>query len=907
MQGNEIRTKFLEFFKSQGHEVVPSDRLVPKGDPSLLFTSAGMNQFKDQFMGKNITYKRAASCQKCLRTGDLANVGRTSGHHTFFEMLGNFSFGDYFKKEACTWAWEFMTGVLRLDREKLWVSVYEEDDEAYSIWREAIGVPEERIVKFGAKDNFWPSNAPIDGPNGPCGPCSEIFYDWGEKTGCGKQDCNPACDCGRFIEVWNLVFTQFNRVDVNKLEPLPSKNIDTGMGLERLTAVIQGVKTNFETDLFTPIIDEIRGYNKKLSISVLNAIADHLRAVAFAICDGISPSNEERGYVVRKLIRKAYLLGKANKPFLYNIIPRIAKIMEGPYPMLKKRREDITSVIKEEEEKFQNTLLTAMPKLEDSIAEFRKKRVIPGSEIFKLVDTYGLPLEVIEERVRQAKYKLDREGFETLMKKRKEMSREKSKIEDDIFVDEVFSKSPNPEFSDSDPLNAEIMFMVKNKIKINKAKKGDIIALLTNPQSAVFYTESGGQVGDTGLIEKDGTRADILNTRKIDGRLIHECRVESGTLKINDKVLIKLDRIRNKDIAKNHTATHLLHSALRKILGEHVRQYGSLVVNNRLRFDFTHMKKMSEIEIERVEDFVNDRINGSIKVKKEVKTKSEAESEGAIALFGEKYADKVRVVSIRDCSKELCGGTHVDNTNEIGVFKIISESSIASGVRRIEAVTDTSVGVWLKEDISRLLSLYYAEREALKDNDEARLKNKELETAIGKSEDLKNGKYPCTWDSVKSYTYTVRPTVVNALEYFAKVKKKIQKKQTELDIKDIGEKLDKILKNSQQHKGVQIIIADIGTVNMNALRRTADMIKKNAKSAFIALASIFNERVNLVITFTDDIGKKGLNASDIIKESASIVNGSGGGRKDFAQAGGSDITKVKDALEAAKRLFQNQF
>ncbi|MDD5439954.1 MAG: alanine--tRNA ligase, partial [Candidatus Omnitrophica bacterium] len=456
MTANEIRTKYLEFFRSKGHTIVPSDSLVPANDPTLLFTGAGMNQFKEQFIGKNITYRRATSSQKCLRTGDLENVGRTSGHHTFFEMLGNFSFGDYFKKEACSWAWEFMTGVLTIPRERLWISVYQDDREAYDIWKDIVGIKPERMVKFGAKDNFWPSNAPTDGPDGPCGPCSEIYYDWGADTGCKKSDCSPACSCGRFIEVWNLVFTQFNRVGVNDLKPLPSKNIDTGMGLERITAVIQGVKTNFETDLFQPIIQELKLYARNANTPALNAMTDHLRASVFTIADGVSPSNEERGYVVRKLIRRAYLLGNIREPFLYKAVPRIVSVMELPYPELKAGREHISAIIKEEEEKFRNTLIAALPKLEEIVHRYRGERRIPGPEIFKLTDTFGLPFEVIADRARELGYSLDESGFEALMDERKELSRSGSKITGSIFVEGSFAKAPLPPVEDKDPLTATI-------------------------------------------------------------------------------------------------------------------------------------------------------------------------------------------------------------------------------------------------------------------------------------------------------------------------------------------------------------------------------------------------------------------------------------------------------------------
>jgi len=903
MNSTEIRKKFLEFFKGKKHTVVPSDTLVPKNDPSLLFTSAGMNQFKEQFIGKNITFKRAASCQKCLRTGDLGNVGRTSGHHTFFEMLGNFSFGDYFKKEACLWAWEFMTEILKIPEEKLWISVYEDDAEAYSIWLDSIKVPKKKILKFGAKDNFWPADAPTEGPNGPCGPCSEIFYDWGKNVGCKKKDCNPSCDCGRFIEVWNLVFTQFNRIGENKLKPLPSKNIDTGMGLERITAVMQGVKTNFETDLFLPIMKELKKYNPKLKSYAQNAIADHLRAAVFCICDGISPSNEERGYVVRKLIRKAYLLSKANKPFLYNMVPKIAKNMQDVYPLLRERREDITAVIKEEEERFQNTLYTALPKLEDLIAEFKKERVIPGNEVFKLVDTYGLPFEIIEERARQSKYKVDKEGFLTLMNERKELSREKSKINDNIFAENVFSKAPKPDYSDKEPLTTKIAFMAKDEAGISQAAKGDRIAILTNPQSSLFYTEAGGQVGDSGIIENKGAHVKILNTRKIDTRVIHDCVVDKGNFNIGDAVTIKLDRKRNHNIAKNHTATHLLHCAMKKILGEHVRQFGSLVEDKRLRFDFTHMKKLSTLEIEHIEDFVNGKIKEAIALTKKIKDRAQAEKEGAIALFGEKYGETVRVVSIGDCSKELCGGTHVDNSQEIELFKITSESSIASGVRRIEAVTGEGVSRWLKDDISKLLSDYELAKKSMESEKDAQSKTKKLRKIISGMENIKDDNKSLGWKQVKDYARGMKPDLLEALDYLATLRKGIEKKQKAKDISNIEKRLDELLKKSASHKGALIIAAELDSVDMNILRNTADKLKKKTKSAFIALATAKNGRVNMVITFTDDIKGGEVDASTIIKESAKVIDGSGGGRKDFAQAGGSRIDKVKDALEVAKKLF----
>ncbi|UCD55312.1 MAG: alanine--tRNA ligase, partial [Candidatus Omnitrophota bacterium] len=663
MSSKEIRKKFLEFFKSKGHEIVPSDSLVREEDPTLLFTSAGMNQFKEQFLGHNVTYKRAASSQKCLRTADLDKVGETPSHHTFFEMLGNFSFGDYFKKEAILWAWEFMTGVLGIKDEKLLVSVYKDDAESYKIWRNLIKVPGKKIMKFGAKENFWPSNAPKLGPNGPCGPCSEIFYDGGKNN---------------LIEVWNLVFTQFDRKEGGKLTPLPNKNIDTGMGLERIAAVMQEVKTNFETDLFVPIIKEIKKSNRFLSPNTYNVIADHIRAATFAISDGVAPSNEERGYVIRKLIRRAYLRGKAAKPFLYNIVPKVAEIMKDAYPELLQKREEISLIVKEEEERFRHTLSVAMPNLTEGF-KAAKRNVLGGEEIFKLVDTYGLPLEVIENEAGKRKIKLDIAKFNALMQKRKALSRKKSKIADSIFSCGV-SKEYAPE-----------------KIK---------------------------------------------NT------------------------------------AKNHTATHLLQSALRRVLGEHVRQAGSMVAPDRLRFDFTHTKKMTDREIEKVEAIVNDYIKKAVFVKKEEKPLDEARKEGAIALFGEKYAARVTVVSAGDFSKEVCGGIHVDNTKDIGLFKIARESSVASGVRRIEAYTADRARKWTEE---------------------SEKKKREIEKSHERKEKEKHA-----------------------------LKEKFRKAEENIGL---------IIEKAKNIKGVKVIIEEVKNADLGVLRRLADRIKEKEKSSFIMLGS----------------------------------------------------------------------
>ena len=828
MLSGEIRRKFLEFFASKGHQIVPSDSLVPKADPTLLFTSAGMNQFKEQFLGHNVTYRKAASSQKCLRTADLEKVGKTSSHHTFFEMLGNFSFGDYFKKEAIVWAWEFMTEVMGIEKERLWVSVYKEDGESYKIWRDIIKVPKEKIKKLGADENFWPANAPKDGPNGPCGPCSEIFYNR---------------DDGTSVEVWNLVFTQFDRKEGGKLDPLPSKNIDTGMGLERITALMQGAKTNFETDLFVPIINEIKRYNSKLKAPDLSAIADHTRAVTFAICDGVAPSNEERGYVIRKLIRRACLRGGGKEPFLYNVVPKIAEVMKDAYPELIEKREEIVMIVKEEEERFLNTLSAAMPILQDGLRG-AKDKILEGEKIFKLVDTYGLPLEVIEKEAGKRNVKADIKAFEKLMKERKELSRKGSKIEADIFALNLFVSAPEVSSSGELPLLAKVVLMVKGKKAVKEAREGDLVELMTEPASSAFYTEAGGQVGDKGIIRQgNGSCLEILNTVKVDNKVVHIAKVTKGSVKKGDAVELNLESEQKKNIARNHTATHLLHSALRSVLGEHVHQAGSLVAEDRLRFDFTHMKKLSDREIEKIEEIVNGYIQKGVHLAKEEKTLDEAKKEGAIALFGEKYADKVRVVTAGDFSKEVCGGTHVNNTKEIEFFKIIRESSVASGVRRIEAVTSQYAKRWIEEDKKR------------------KAKSEKLEKE--------------------------------------KEEKKKREKET---LKEAGKNTDEIIKKGKAVGGVNVITETIEGANMGILRNLADRIKSKEKSLFLTLAGSEKNRVNIVLSITKDLVLRGLDASLIIKEIVKIVEGSGGGRPDFAQAGGKRPDKLAEAMKYAEKL-----
>ena len=840
MKIDEIRKTYLEFFKSKGHTIVPSDSLVPKDDPTLLFTGAGMNQFKEKFLGRNVTYKRATSSQKCLRTGDLDNVGRTSGHHTFFEMLGNFSFGDYFKKETIEWAWEFFTKVLKIDPGRLWASVYKDDPEAYDIWKNVIKIPQDRIMKFGEKDNFWPSEAPTKGPNGPCGPCSEIFYDYGKDVGCRKPGCNPECNCGRFVEVWNMVFTQYDRQPDGTLKPLPAKNIDTGMGLERLASVMQGVKTNFEIDIFVPITGEIekvigckvaksQGFKSKVS-----AIADHIRAVVFCIADGAMPSNEERGYVVRKLIRRAASHGRdlgIKGPFLYKLISLVVDAMKAQYPELVSKRDDIAQVVKIEEDNFISVLQTQIPKVEEAFGNIKNSKADAKlvDLAFNFYDTYGMPYEMLEEIAEKFKLKIDRNAFDKLLNKQRQQSRAKTKIKGEIFS-ETFAKKV-----EALGLKTEFLGYEKAKLetKVLAVLEGGEVILDKTP----FYGESGGQAGDWGKIETKSGSMEVEDAKKIGETIVHIGKFTRGRIVKDETAKVEIDEPVRKKVMANHTATHLLQAALRKVLGEHVKQTGSSVDAEHLRFDFTHMKKMEDREIVRVEELVNESIKKAIAVKKEIKDIEIARKDGAMALFGEKYGDKVRVVTVGDVSKELCGGTHVDNTREIGLFKITSESSIASGVRRIEAVTGDAAKKWIAEQ----------------------------EEAEGRK--LK-----------------------------AESQKEEENKRFASRLKEEALRLDTFIANAKISGSVKVIAETIDEINMEGLRVLSDKIREKEKSAVVILATKSDDKVSFIVSVTDDIVKRSVSAGDIAKALALLVDGSGGGRPNFAQGGGKSPSKLADAM-----------
>jgi len=866
MQADILREKFLEFFKSKGHRVVESDSLVPKGDPTVLFTPAGMNQFKREFLGFDAGFKRAATSQRCLRTDDLEKVGKTKSHHTFFEMLGNFSFGDYFKEEAIFWAWEFLTRELKIKEERLWVSVYKDDDEAYTIWREKISIPEKKIIKLGDKDNFWPAQAKAKGPNGPCGPCSEIFYDFGPEVGCGGKACDLSCGCGRFVEIWNLVFTQFNRKEDGGLAPLPNKNIDTGMGLERLTAVIEGKQNNFETELFQPIINEIKqGLSPSFDLArdkqgtapnneLLYAIADHIRAVVFSIYDGVMPSNEGRGYVVRKIIRKSVLHLKSlgiDMPFLNKLVPLVAEIMHKPYPDLKDKQEAVALVILNEEKNFMNTLNSSGNLFKEKFSGFigEDDSAGVGKVAFELYDTYGIPLDLTKGWLASKGINFSDEAFQKELKAQKERSRVKSSMKGDVFnVNGLGLKLGDSEFTGYNEycVDAKVVAILKGGKEIQEAFKGEELQIILD--KSCFYPESGGQVGDTGELVNGSNLFDVLDTQKVDNIILHIGKVKSGSFKKGDSLTASINAKRRLSISRNHTATHILQAALRKVLGPHVQQQGSLVGEEKFRFDFTHFKGLSKDELKKIEDIANEYVFDNYVVGAKEMALKDAKKTKALAFFGEKYGERVRVVSVGDISAEFCGGAHLKNTKDIGLVKIIQEGSVSSGIRRIEGVTADYAKKFIKEEGLRLIE------EGKKKEELARVKEKEKQAGV-----------------------------------------KISKALSEL--------APKIIEKSVKINDINMIISQEDGLDMNALRELMDLVKKRARLSVIVLGSKGTNKAFLVIGLTEDLLPKGFDALALIRQAAPIIGGSGGGRKDFAQAGGGKpenfalaFKKVKDII-----------
>lgn len=871
MTGNEIRKKFLDFFASKEHLILPSASLIPEKDPSLLLIGAGMAPFKKYFTGQEKPPRpRIATCQKCIRTGDLENVGRTARHHTFFEMLGNFSFADYFKREAITWAWEFMTEVMGLPVEKLWVSVYEEDDEALAIWRDEIGVPAEKIIPLGKADNFWEI-----GP-GPCGPCSEIYYDLGPERGCGSPDCAPGCDCDRYLEVWNLVFTQFDRDEEGNYTPLPKKNIDTGMGLERLAAIMQQVPTNFDTDLIKPIIDKTAAlagisYGVEETDISLKVIADHLRAVVYMVADGILPSNEGRGYVLRRLLRRAVRHGKLlgiEGPFLHLVADTVIEIGQEAYPELVEKRDMIRQVIRLEEERFLETLQAGMNILSGYLEEMKKEgqRVLSGDKAFRLYDTYGFPLDLTREIAAEEGLQVDEEGFARAMEAQRERARAARQEADGMLVGEgVYRELAGLEpttFTGYDTLGGtgRIEAIIRDGELVSEAPAGAEVEIVLD--QSPFYAEGGGQVGDRGRLTAPGVRIKIKDTRALPGGVVvHQGQVEEGPVKTGTLVEARVEGELRWATARNHTATHLLHRALRQVLGDHVQQAGSLVDGERLRFDFSHFSAPDKEELKRIEELVNEKILENIPLEIKVMPLEEAQRLGAIALFGEKYGDEVRVVKIGDYSLELCGGTHVPATGAIGSFKVVSEGSIGAGLRRIEAVT----GKGVLEYVNNLEGVMARAAAALKTSPE------ELPERIG--------------------------ALLAGIKEREKELEILKGKLAKLQVSDL-------LERAVDVEGVKVVAMAVEAKGMEELRSLVDVLRGKLPSGVVLLGAAQQEKVNFVCSVSRDLVERGLHAGNIIKEVARVAGGGGGGRPDMAQAGGKAPERLEDALARGLELIR---
>ena len=867
---SEIRQSFLEFFQSKGHTIVASSSLVPENDPTLLFTNAGMNQFKDTFLGlEKRNYNRATSSQRCVRAGgkhnDLENVGYTARHHTFFEMLGNFSFGDYFKPDAIAFAWEYLTSPqwLGLPKEKLWVTVYETDDEAYEIWNKEIGVPAERIVRIGdnkgapyASDNFWQM-----GDTGPCGPCTEIFYDHGDHLWGGPPG-SPEEDGDRFIEVWNVVFMQFNRQADGTLEKLPKPSVDTGMGLERISAVLQHVNSNYEIDIFQALIKEIASLLNvaDLNNKSLRVIADHIRSCAYLIADGVMPSNEGRGYVLRRIIRRAVRHGNilgAKSAFFYQLVPTLAKAMGQAGEILTQKQAHIQKALKAEEEQFARTLERGLALLEDALAKVENK-ILSGEVAFKLYDTYGFPLDLTADVCRERDITIDEAGFEREMQAQRARAQASSNFGTDY--NSVIKVDGTTEFKGYEVTECEatVVALFSNGKAVEAIQSGENAVVVLD--RTAFYGESGGQVGDSGVITSEICSFEVNDTQKYGQVFGHIGQLTSGTLSLGDKVKAEVNTTRRHDITLNHSATHLLHSALRQVLGDHVAQKGSLVSENSLRFDFSQGEAISKADLEEIERIINTKIRENIVVTTEVMDLEAAKQKGAMALFGEKYGDKVRVVDMTAFSVELCGGTHVKQTGEIGLFKFVSEGAVAAGVRRVEAVTGENA-----------INLLHQQQQIL--NQSAELLKADTASLVEKIQQLQ--------------------------EKSKKVEKELQQLKDKLAAQAGGE----LAKQAQQINGVNVVVQRLENVDVKALRTMVDDLKNQLGSAVIAFATQTDEKVNLIVGVTKDLTDK-LNAGELVGLMAQEVGGKGGGRADMAMAGGSEPQHISQALSIAMNWIQ---
>lgn len=865
---NEIRELFKDFYVSKGHYPGKSASLIPQNDKSLLIINSGMAPLKPYFAGlEKPPAKTMTTCQKCIRTGDIENVGITSRHGTFFEMLGNFSFGDYFKEQSLTWGWEFIKDYLKLPEEKVWATVYEDDDEAVEIWKK-LGMPEERIVRLGKKDNFWEIGL------GPCGPCSEIYFDRGPEYGCNNPDCKPGCECDRYIEFWNHVFTQFSKGEDGNYTPLAHPNIDTGMGLERLACIMQGVDSIFDIDTIRFILDEVVKKSgvkyedgaAKTDISI-RIITDHVRSVVFMIGDGIIPSNEGRGYVLRRLLRRAARHGKIlgiDDKFLVDLSNKVIEISGDAYPELISKKDYIQKNISVEEDKFAQTIDQGTSIILEYVDILKKegKDTLEGEKAFKLYDTYGFPLELTEEILAENDCKADTEGFARYMEEQKQKARAGRKSSDDEgwkekdldinLEDTIFTGYEKYEDEGT------ILKMYEKGQETNGVEKGETASICLD--KTPFYAECGGQIYDKGIMSTNKGMAEVLSVENKNGVYLHNIIMKEGVLLKGDKLNLQVDKQLRNQTARNHTATHLLQAALREIVGNHVQQAGSSVNDKSLRFDFTHFQAVTEQELDQIENLINSKINEFIPVTTEVMSMDEAVKSGAMALFGEKYGNNVRVVKTADFSVELCGGTHVSNTGQIGAFKIISETGVASGVRRIEALTGTGI---LKKAL-------------------------ESESVISDIATI-----------VKSNPSAVVTKVNQVNEELKNLKKELD----EFKKSAMGSNLDELLQGSTVINGVKLITKEFSDYNINDLRNLSDEIKSNNSSVIMVFATVIGEKVTFLVSITDDLLDKGYHAGKMIKDIAAACGGGGGGKADMAQAGAKDPSKIKDAFTVAESLI----
>ena len=868
---NEIRERYLSFFEKKEHLRLPSFSLVPENDPSLLLINAGMAPLKPYFTGRQVPpKKRVTTCQKCIRTPDIERVGKTARHGTFFEMLGNFSFGDYFKHEATRWAWEFVTKEMEMPVDRLWVTIYEDDDEAFDIWTKEVGVAPDRIVRMGKEDNFWEIGT------GPCGPCSEIYFDRGEEYGCGSPDCKVGCECDRYVEFWNLVFTQFDKQADGTYLPLDHPNIDTGMGLERIACIMQGVTSLFDVDTIQNVIKKVCEianvkYKENADTDVsIRVVTDHIRSTVFIVSDGVLPSNEGRGYVLRRLLRRAARHGKLlgiNGTFLSELADTVINESKGAYPILEEKRDAIKSIIKTEEERFAQTIDQGFAMLNEILAKKDlKDGVFSGSDAFKLYDTFGFPIDLTRELLEEKGLKLDEEGFNSEMKVQRERAREaqakKGSLGWENRLADILTEAPVTEFVGYDSLktDAKALMLIADGEKVTDSTAGNDVIIVLDKTS--FYAESGGQTGDKGVILSNGAKITVLDTQKTpDGKFYHIAHIDEGEIKEGDNVSAEVDSANRSATQRNHSVTHLLHKALKNHLGDHIGQAGSLVTPERMRFDFTHNEAISADILKDVELEVNAKILEAISVKWENMAIEKAKETGATAMFGDKYGDVVRVVSMGDYSVEFCGGCHVSNTAQIGLFKILSESGVAAGVRRIEAVTGFGV-----------LSELYNEIE-LNENAARELKCNKADVAL------------------------------KAAAIAAELKE-ANKEIESLNARMANSAAGDILDNAKEVNGVRVICGKLQNANIDALRTLGDSIKEKEDTAFIALASSVGDKVTFITMATKNAVAKGVHAGNAIREIAKIAGGGGGGKPDSAQAGAKDASKIDEALNAAYSVIE---